>query len=217
MNNLGLTQVIGRHGWVGHEDGGACAKQEALLRDLRDGEVDGTRASSLPYPLVRCAPMDLFEHWNGYRARNQLDARGQHPVDIDAVHEQLVHALGEQLGLDVAPRFELPVMVRTWWQRHGAHSWVDDDSWRWLHPASSLARVTVEEWDAIAFDPPVGDSLWAVIGGWSDKHIYMVCCDRTHPWFGSIADFYDNHPWWGSEPYSRYADLAAFFADQESE
>jgi hypothetical protein len=39
--------------------------------------------------------------------------------------------------------------------------------------------------------------LWLRIGSWSDKHDYLLCCDREHAYFGSIVNAHDTHPWAG--------------------
>ena len=43
------------------------------------------------------------------------------------------------------------------------------------------------------------DTLWICFGGWSDKHEYIICCDKTHPDFGKIFDAYDDHPYLGED------------------
>lgn len=42
--------------------------------------------------------------------------------------------------------------------------------------------------------PPTA-AMWIPAGEWSDKHHYRLCCDRSSPHFGTLADFYDDHPW----------------------
>lgn len=37
--------------------------------------------------------------------------------------------------------------------------------------------------------------MWLRFALWSDKHEYLICCDRSSAAFGKIFDAYDVRPW----------------------
>ena len=44
-------------------------------------------------------------------------------------------------------------------------------------------------------EPPMDSGFWLSIGWWSDKHEYLLCCDRNHSHYGVVLDGHDSHPW----------------------
>ncbi|MFT3793107.1 hypothetical protein [Flavobacterium sp.] len=39
------------------------------------------------------------------------------------------------------------------------------------------------------------DTMWLHFASWSDKHDYLIGCDRSSKTFGKVYDAYDDHPW----------------------
>jgi hypothetical protein len=44
-------------------------------------------------------------------------------------------------------------------------------------------------------EPPADDGLWLSIGWFADKHAIVLCCDRSHSYYGKVIDYHDSHPW----------------------
>ena len=72
-------------------------------------------------------------------------------------------------------------------------------------------RAIVQHTDMVAAADFDGDrsqqSVWLVLGEYSDKHWYYLCCDPISPDFGKVADGEDVSPW---NPHLRAWDLDFF-------
>jgi hypothetical protein len=44
-------------------------------------------------------------------------------------------------------------------------------------------------------EPLADNGLWLSIGWFADKHEIVLCCDRSHSYYGKVIDFHDSHPW----------------------
>lgn len=96
--------------------------------------------------------------------------------------------------------------------------------WKWpygleweLFDADSVAAVTAHDFRLFvteAEDDPVLDSgFWLGIGWWSDKHEYLLCCDRAHDYYGVVLDGHDSHPWGNGVEYGGCRRMAESFVD----
>jgi hypothetical protein len=101
----------------------------------------------------------------------------------------------------VEERFQVPQDYAIFMQAIGG-------GWRWpyslewsLFDAETVAYLTLDNFQLFVLgaeenDEPVLDSgFWLSIGGWSDKHEYMLCCDCIHSHYGVVIDGHDSHPW----------------------
>ena len=66
------------------------------------------------------------------------------------------------------------------------------------------------------------DTMWLNIGWWGDKHLYFLCCDKTHENFGKVFDCHDGTPWSGDDDsyideYDSFTDLLLEKLDDEDE
>lgn len=43
--------------------------------------------------------------------------------------------------------------------------------------------------------PCLSDVIWLCVGDWSNKHDYILCCDKSSEHYGIIYDVWDDHPW----------------------
>ena len=78
-------------------------------------------------------------------------------------------------------------------------------NWAFLADKRASLSLTDEFYELYSSDfferkqekaPILNDTLWLKIGYWSDKHDWIVCLDKQHPWFGKAIDAYDDHPLW---------------------
>lgn len=157
----------------------------------------------------------LSSAWGHFRTSHELVPVGQRtPVDLTAVTEQIAAVLRRWFSPeDVDARFAVPSDAQQWLVEIARQSFRDEASWMWLAAARDVPAATADRWEVLASGPPARRELWIVIGSWSDKHDYMLCCDRTSPRFGAVADWYDTHPWWDedAEPWELWPDLVTFF------
>ena len=74
----------------------------------------------------------------------------------------------------------------------------------WLFSADQVAGATIEDFRLFVTgvdeneppdEPPEDDGLWLRVGRFSDKHDYLICCDRSHSHYGVVLDGHDSHPW----------------------
>lgn len=47
----------------------------------------------------------------------------------------------------------------------------------------------------IGFNQRSNKEAWLVLGEYSDKHWYFLCCDPSSPHFGKVSDGEDSSPW----------------------
>lgn len=69
-----------------------------------------------------------------------------------------------------------------------------------MFDAATVASVTAQDFrlgvTGVSEDEPALDTgFWLGVGWYSDKHEYVLCCDRTHSRFGAMVDGYASHPW----------------------
>jgi hypothetical protein len=117
--------------------------------------------------------------------------------------ESLRHAFAAYHGADVVTaRFYIPDDYATFMQQIGG-------GWEWsaglgsiLLSAKNVASATtstfqslVSERSAEDDDKPEDDGLWLTIGYYSDRHETLLCCDRSHRYYGYVVDGHDDHPW----------------------
>ena len=58
----------------------------------------------------------------------------------------------------------------------------------------SVTKFFIKEWK-----PNDSNAIWIHIGGFSDKHGYLMCCDKSKSEFGKISESWDDHPWMDGE------------------
>ena len=79
-----------------------------------------------------------------------------------------------------------------------------DSDWEWFGDSASVLYMTkdfCESWCRGDFldrkkkgiSKP-NDTIWLKFGAWSDKHEWIICCDKSNPKFGWVFDCYDDHP-----------------------
>jgi hypothetical protein len=56
----------------------------------------------------------------------------------------------------------------------------------------------------------INDTIWVKFGEWSDKHDWIICCDKSHPDFGKVFDCWDDHPWWHGDEFLSYEEFDSF-------
>ncbi len=100
----------------------------------------------------------------------------------------------------VEDRFRVPEDYATFMQTIGG-GWECSHGLGWsVFDAATVASTTADDFKSLVLganeDEPVLDSgFWLGIGWYSDKHEYLLCCDRAHPYYGSVVDGHDSHPW----------------------
>lgn len=161
----------------------------------------------------------LSSAWVHFRESRELVPSGpQVPVDLAALTGQIAAVLRRWFSPEeVDARFAVPPAVQEWLVEIAQQSFSDNRSWIWLAAACDVPVATADRWEGFEPDPPARSELWMVIGSWSDKHDYMLCCDRTSPRFGAVADWNDTHPWWdeNAQPHQLWPDLITFFERPE--
>jgi hypothetical protein len=144
------------------------------------------RFASENEPLVRTAP-----------SPEPADIRTAWAACVASVRELLAAHYGLAA---IEQRFEVPEDYSAFMQAVGG-------GWQWPHglewsvfDAATVAESTANDFDSFVLgaeeDEPLLDSgFWLGIGRYSDKHWYLLCCDRTHGYFGAVVDGHDSHPW----------------------
>jgi hypothetical protein len=91
--------------------------------------------------------------------------------------------------------FEIPLDFLTFLEC-AKGSFVLDNYYYLLHIEGvlSVTEFFLKEWN-----PNDDNSLWINIGGYSEKHEYLMCCDKSKPEFGKISETWDDHPWMDGE------------------
>ncbi len=121
-----------------------------------------------------------------------------------------------QAAIDL--RFHVPDDYATFMQVIGG-GWKWPHSLEWsLFDAESVAGVTAQDFRLFVTgaeeDEPVLDSgFWLGIGWWSDKHEYLLCCDRAHGHYGVVLDGHDSHPWTNGVEYGGCYPMARSFLE----
>jgi hypothetical protein len=127
------------------------------------------------------------------------------PADIRAAWAACVASVRELFAAHYGSaateqRFEVPEDYAAFMQAVGG-------GWHWPHglewsvfDAATVAEATANDFNSFVLgaeeDEPVLDSgFWLGIGRYSDKHWYLLCCDRAHGYFGAVVDGHDSHPW----------------------
>ncbi len=163
----------------------------------------------------------LVAAWEKFRAGRQI-AQGDPglPVDLETLTQQIATMFGRYFDPeDVARRFALPPLLQHWLIHIADHWFANKDIPIWLLPASLVVARTIDNWEVVGDndESPARPSLWLTIGGWSDRHDFMIECDSTSLSFGSVTDWNDTHPWWNAkaQPDRKWTDLVAFFERPE--
>ena len=117
----------------------------------------------------------------------------------------------------VDAHFALSPEACEWFTEMALQKFSDDDSWVWLAAARDVPALTADRLEYGGFDPLPHSELWILLGGWSDKHDYLLCCDRTSARFGMVADWNDIYPWADekAQPDRVWPDLIAFLERPE--
>lgn len=101
---------------------------------------------------------------------------------------------------EVEKRFHIP-QDYTMFMRVIGGGWKSLQSLQWhLFDAKTVASQTIDNFRVFVLGAEEGELIdgsgfWLSIGEWSDKHEYLLCCDRAHPRFGAVLDGHDSHPW----------------------
>ncbi|NES96683.1 MAG: SMI1/KNR4 family protein [Desertifilum sp. SIO1I2] len=101
---------------------------------------------------------------------------------------------------EVEKRFQIPQDYTMFMQAIGG-GWKSLQSLQWhLFDAKTVASQTIANFRVFVLSAEEGEPIcesgfWLSIGEWSDKHEYLLCCDRPHPKFGAVLDGHDSHPW----------------------
>ncbi|MEP1080020.1 hypothetical protein NDI52_32150 [Leptolyngbya sp. PL-A3] len=101
---------------------------------------------------------------------------------------------------EVEKRFQIPQDYAMFMQVVGG-GWKSLRSLQWcLFDAKTVARQTIANFQVFVLGAEEGEPIcesgfWLSIGEWSDKHEYLLCCDRAHSKFGAVLDGHDSHPW----------------------
>jgi hypothetical protein len=117
--------------------------------------------------------------------------------------ERLSQTFAAYYGADaVTARFDIPDEYATFMQQIGG-------GWEWTaglgsillsaknvaSASTSTFRSLVSERSAEEDGEPEDDGLWLTIGYFSDRHDTLLCCDRSHRYYGYVIDGHDDHPW----------------------
>ncbi len=118
-----------------------------------------------------------------------------------ACHSSLRELLASHYGHSIVEdRFRVPEDYATFMQTVGG-GWYYSHGLGWsVYDAATVASTTAHDFELLVLganeDEPVLDSgFWLGIGWYSDKHEYLLCCDRAHGYYGSVVDGHDSHPW----------------------
>jgi hypothetical protein len=156
---------------------------------------------------------DVPPSWDAFRQRHALEPNHPAAVDLDAFRASLVEVLTRfQPADEVARRFALSPEYQAFVENVLDRNWSDADDWLTVHAAEVVAFVTEDDAVYLGDGDPETAELWVAFGHWSDRHDLFVCCDRTSPRFGYVADFHDGHPWLGTGGERVWPSLEAFFA-----
>jgi uncharacterized protein (TIGR02996 family) len=111
---------------------------------------------------------------------------------VSQVREAYLPFVGE---VDLAGRFCVPA-------DYALFMCVIGGDWHWprgleldLFDARKVAYLTESDCEVFGEDSPHHEGLWLRIGGDSNKHDHLLCCDRWHELFQAVVDGYDAHPW----------------------
>ena len=156
----------------------------------------------------------LRQLWQDLCNRQGLNRTGASsvytPADLEAdAHQWLSGVFGENL-----PEFSLPTYLYWWLEEVATTAWTDSPTnpWRRFVPGRQIIALSDDaRW---VDDPPECRTIYLALGGWSDRHYYLVNCSPNHPDFGSISDYNDTHPWMNSRatPEHFWPDMTAFLA-----
>lgn len=130
-------------------------------------------------------------------ATQPADIRASWTACVAAVRELFVAHHG---SVDVAERFRVPEEYAAFMQAVGG-GWKSPHGLEWiLFEAESVVRATANDFRLFVTEvedgePVLDTGFWLSIGWYSDKHEYLLCCDRTHSYYGVVVDGHDSHPW----------------------
>ena len=199
-------------------DGSAYTNVAWVTLDEARARLDPERRAALD-ELAREEPyLRLCAFWA--RATRKAVPLREPATDLDASRAGLAQmeskardSFARVLGTDaVASRFAIPELYLRFLALAGT-------TWRWgdeygLYLEGGVMDVAGDvEYYAKIYGKglPTTAAMWIPAGQWSDKHHYRLCCDRSSPHFGTLADFHDDHPW------NIGADLDDDFEEDEAE
>lgn len=155
---------------------------------------------------------ELDRAWELVRNHSRRRAPETPPDELSCTwlkcEQGLEELFAEHFGRkDVARRLAIPedyrhFMIRAgggwhWGPEHVAQSiWQADtvlkqtteDFQRWVVKARKRPWISDD-------DMEVDQGLWLSIGWLSDKHATVLCCDRSHSYYGCVCNYHDGHPW----------------------
>lgn len=157
--------------------------REEQVRHAWDRVVD--RFAADQQPLVRTATADPAAIETAWAAC------------LAAVREMFATHYGSTA---VEKRFQVPEEYAVFMQTVGG-------GWKWpyglewtVFDAATVLGATANDFSVFVLgadeqEPVLDTGFWLAIGWYSDKHEYLLCCDRSHSYYGAVLDGHDSHPW----------------------
>ncbi|MBD2579480.1 SMI1/KNR4 family protein [Oscillatoria sp. FACHB-1406] len=173
----------------------------------------------------------IYQSWNEvvkrYAADNKSLVRTSSsvkPADLQTAWSVCILSLRERFAAHygtthIEARFAVPEDYALFMQAIGGGWHWPYGLERWLFDAEGVAKTTVADFEllvlgALEEEEPVLDSgFWLGIGRYSDKHEYLLCCDRAHRYYGTVFDGHDSHPWLNGVEFGGCYRLAASFLE----
>jgi hypothetical protein len=155
--------------------------------------------------------MDSAERIASAWQRRSLNARridralsdSERSIEWQQCVESLRQTFAAYYGTDsVAARFDIPDDYATFMRQIGG-------GWEWsaglgsiLSSAKQVASASTSTFRSMVSERSEeddgeveDDGLWLTIGYFSDRHDTLLCCDRSHRYYGYVIDGHDDHPW----------------------
>jgi hypothetical protein len=126
------------------------------------------------------------------------------PLAIEVFEDKSKTFFGDYFDADyVAKNFSLPEDFRVFLEL--CHSPIQiPEAWELLEDAQHILDSLPGFFNLYAEDlqerkeeneMTAADTMWLRIALYSDKHEFLICCDRSSAVFGKVFDSYDDHPW----------------------
>jgi hypothetical protein len=137
-----------------------------------------------------------------HRIDRELTAM-ERSIEWQECEESLLQTFAAYYGDDaVAARLDIPADYAAFMQQIGG-------GWEWtaglgsiLLSTKQVAAATTSTFRSMVAErsveddgEPGDDGLWLTIGYFADRHDTLLCCDRSHRYYGYVVDGHDDHPW----------------------
>lgn len=140
----------------------------------------------------------------------EFEISGKSSMGYDEFEESLKTIFKKYFDKDyVEDNFSIPLDLKDFVEALEGSLW--QDYWRGLYCKEGIVMATegyCETWGEEVIERRKlnksypNDKMWLCVGMWSDKHDYIMSCDKSSKHFGKFYDVLDDHLWIGETFYN---------------